>query len=119
MNIVVPTNDKKGLDANIAEHFGRCNTYTFINSEGRIIKIIDNTSEHMGGTGLPPELMKKNGADVLLCRELGPRALDLCKKIKIMVYVGDANTVKEIFNKWKNGKLKEASSEDICKEHKL
>jgi len=54
MKIVIPTNNRKGLDDKVAEHFGRCLTYTFLNENGEVIEIVDNTSEHMGGNGLPP-----------------------------------------------------------------
>ena len=63
--------------------------------------------------------MKKHGANILLCRELGPRALDLCKESGIEVYVGQAETVKDIFEMLSNNKLKKAAAEDICEEHKL
>jgi len=119
MKIVVPTNDKKGLDDKVAEHFGRCPTYTFLNEKGELLEIIDNTSEHMGGKGLPPELMKKHGADILLCKDLGPRALALCSQLRIDVYVSEAETVREIFKMWKNNKIKKAGSKDVCGEHKL
>lgn len=119
MKIVVPTNGKKGLNDAVAEHFGRCNTYTFLDEKGNVIEIIDNTSEHMGGSGLPPELMKKHGANVLLCRGLGPRALNLCKELGIDVYVCQAETVKEIFELWKNKKIKKANSDDVCEEHRI
>lgn len=119
MKIVIPTDGKKGLNETIAGHFGRCLTYTFLNENGKIIEIIENTSEHMGGTGLPPELMKKHGADVLLCRGLGPRALDLCGQLGIEVYVYQVKTVKDIFAMWKNNKLKKAGTEDACREHKI
>ena len=118
MKIVIPTDSKKGLDDKIAEHFGRCETYTFLNEEGKVLEIIDNISEHMGGQGLPPELMKKYGADALLCRDLGPKALNLCGELGIRVYAGQAKTVKEIFEMWKNNKLEEAGEEDVCKRHK-
>ena len=119
VKIVIPTNNKKGLDDKVAEHFGRCLTYTFLNEKGELEEIIDNTSEHMGGKGLPPELMKKHGADILLCQDLGPRALNLCKELEIEVYVGQAETVKEIFEMWKNNKIKKAGTEDVCEQHKL
>jgi len=119
MKIVIPTNNKRGLDDKIADHFGRCLTYTFIDEKGNLLKVIGNTSEHMGGVGLPPELMKKHGADVLLCKDLGPRALNLCQELGIKVYVCQVETVREIFEMWKNNKLKKAGTEDICKEHKL
>jgi len=119
MRIVIPTNDKKGLDDQIVDHFGRCLTYTFLNEKGEVLEIIDNTSEHMGGTGLPPELMKKHGAEVLLCQELGPRALNLCQQLGIDVYVCQARTVKEIFDLWKKNKIKKANPSNICEEHKI
>ena len=119
MKIVIPTDSKKGLNDKIAEHFGRCRTYTFIDKNGRIIKIINNTSGHMGGSGLPPELMKRHGADVLLCRGLGPRALMLCKQLGIDVYVTNAKTVKDIFDLWKNKKIQKAGLDDVCEEHRL
>jgi len=118
MRLVIPTNSKEGLNDKIAEHFGRCFTYTFLNEKGEVIEIIDNTSEHMGGTGLPPELMKKHRADVLLCRDIGPRAIDLCKKLGIDVYVYQAKTVEEFFQLWQNNKLKKANAEDACEQHR-
>ncbi len=118
MKIVIPTNNKKGLEDTVAEHFGRCLTYTFLNEKGEVVEIIDNTSEHTGGIGLPPELMKKHGANILLCKDLGPRALTLCSQLGIDVYVNQAETVKEIFKMWKNNKIKKAGEEDVCGEHK-
>ena len=106
MKIVIPTNSKDGLKDKVAEHFGRCNTYTFLDEKGEILEIIDNTSEHMGGTGLPPELMKKHGANILLCKDLGPRALCLCGELGIEIYTSQLKTVKEIFKAWKENKLK-------------
>jgi len=119
MKIVIPTNGKRGLDDTVAEHFGRCNTYTFLDEKGNVAEIIDNTSEHMGGSGLPPELMKKHGANILLCKGLGPRALNLCKQLGIDVYVCQAKTVKEIFEMWKTKKIKKANFEDVCEEHRI
>jgi len=119
MKIVIPTNNRKGLDDKIAEHFGRCPTYTFLNEKGEVIEIIDNTSEHVGGKGLPPELMKKHGADILLCKDLGPRALNLCEQLGIDVYVNQAVTVKEIFEMWRNNKIKKAGTANVCEQHKI
>jgi len=118
MKIAIPTDGKKGLEDTIAKHFGRCLTYTFLNEKGEVVEIMDNTSEHMGGKDLPPELLKKHGVDVLLCGELGSRALILCDQLGIDVYVGQAKTVKEIFEMWENNKIKKAGAKDVCEEHK-
>ncbi|TRZ77885.1 dinitrogenase iron-molybdenum cofactor biosynthesis protein [bacterium] len=119
MKIVIPTNNKNGLDDMVADHFGRCLTYTFLNEKGELVEIINNMSEHNGGKGLPPELMKEYGADVLLCKDIGPRAINLCKELNIDVYVYKSETVQDIFNLWQNNKLKKAGVEDSCEQHKL
>lgn len=119
MKIVVPTNGKKGMEDTVADHFGRCSTYTFLNEKGEVTDIIDNTSEHAEGSELPPELMKRHRANVLLCRELGPRALNLCGQLGIDVYTCRAETVREIFNLWENSEIKKAGAEDVCQQHKL
>jgi predicted Fe-Mo cluster-binding NifX family protein len=115
VKIVIPTDGNKGLDEKVAMHFGRCLTYTFLDENGKLLEVIKNTSSHMGGHGLPPELMKQHGADVLLCRGLGGRALQMCRDIGIEVYVCEAETVKDIFELWKSSALKQAGSEDTCK----
>jgi len=68
--------------------------------------------------GLPPELMKKHGADILLCRGLGPRALEMCKEFGIDVYVCQVKTAGEMFWLWKKKNIKRADANDICEEHK-
>jgi predicted Fe-Mo cluster-binding NifX family protein len=119
MKIAIPTDGRKGLEDFVAGHFGRCKTYTILSEKGNIVEIIPNTSEHMGGKGLLPELLKKHKVSALLCSELGPRALSLCNELEIEVHVTEAKTVKEIFEKWKNGKTKKADPEDVCEEHKI
>jgi predicted Fe-Mo cluster-binding NifX family protein len=118
MKIVIPTEDKNGLEGKVSEHFGRCHTYTFVDENGTVLEIIPNTSEHMGGVGVPPEIMKQHGADILLCRGLGPRALSLCKQLGIDVYVCQKQTVGEMLSLWKNNTIKKADSNDVCAEHR-
>lgn len=118
IKIAIPTNSRKGNDDTIADHFGRCNTFTFLDGTGNVVEIIDNTSRHMGGSGMPPELIKKHKANVLLCKDIGPKAIEMFNEFDIDVFTCSANTVKEIFNKWKNQKIKKAGLDDACEEHK-
>ena len=118
MKIIIPTEGKKGMEESVALHFGRCGTYTILDENGKLIETIENTSEHMGGSGLPPELMKRHGTDLMLCRDLGPRAIMMFKQLGIDVFVGDAVTVKEMFEAWKSGRLKKAGMDDACEQHK-
>jgi len=117
MKIVIPTEGKEGLKERTAEHFGRCPTFTFLDENGKVLEVVDNTSQHMGGQGLPPELMKKHGADVLLCQGLGPRAIEMCNGFGIKVYVTQAETVECMFNLWKDKKIDIAGLDSACKDH--
>jgi len=87
MRIAIPTNDKQGLEGSTAEHFGRCRTYTIIDEQGAILEIIDNTSQHMEGQKMPPQLLKDNHVDMMICRELGPKAIDLCSSLGISIAI--------------------------------
>ena len=117
MKIAIPTNDDKGNEAHIAEHFGRCETYTILDQEGSVLEILTNKSSHQGGEILPPDFLKQNNIQVLLCHGIGRKALQLCDENSIELYVDTTSTtVQEIFNKWKNQKLSKAILEDSCKE---
>ncbi|MBC7107370.1 MAG: NifB/NifX family molybdenum-iron cluster-binding protein [Methanomassiliicoccales archaeon] len=117
MKICIPTMGYRGMREMVGEHFGKVPTYTIIDTETNEIKVIENTSEHRGGVGLPPELIKKAGADAILVSGLGMRALEMFKKLGIRVYTGAHGTVEETLAMFKQGKLTIASEDDICREH--
>jgi len=117
MKIGIPTNGNNGLNETIGEHFGRVNTYTIIDIEKDQVKTIQNTSHHMGGQGYPPELLKKEGVDVLVCRALGRRAISMFEENGIQVFIGATGTVKDAINAYKQGALQKASMDDACGRH--
>ncbi|MDH7508634.1 MAG: NifB/NifX family molybdenum-iron cluster-binding protein [Methanomassiliicoccales archaeon] len=117
MKICIPTMGYRGIYEMVGEHFGKVPTYTIIDTETNEIKVIENTSEHRGGVGLPPELIKKAGADAILVSGLGLRALEIFKKLGIKVYTGARGTVEETLAMFKQGKLAIAGADDACREH--
>ena len=117
MKICIPTMGDKGLDDQVGEHFGRVPTYTLIDTETNEVKVFNNSSEHMGGTGYPPEIIAQTGAEVMLCGGLGRRAVAMFEELGIMVYVGANGSVKDAVQLWKSGKLQQATDENACKQH--
>ncbi len=117
MIVAVPTNGKKGLDEQVGEHFGRVPTYTLVDTEKGGARVIVNTSEHMGGVGMPPELLAKEGANVLVCQGLGRRAIQMFDERGIEVYVGASGTVQMAIEAWRAGKLAKASESSGCEQH--
>ena len=117
MKICIPTMGEKGLDELIGEHFGRVPTYTIVDLDTNAVKVIPNTSEHMGGVGYPPEIMVKEGVHVLVCRGLGRRAISMFDESGIEVYIGASGTVKDAISAFQNGQLQKAGITDACGQH--
>ena len=117
MKICIPTTGEKGLDETVGEHFGRVPTYTIVDLETNQTKVIPNTSEHMGGQGQPPEIMAREGVNVMVCRGLGRRAIMMFEELGIEVYIGAYGTVKDAVDAFKQNRLQKASINDACGQH--
>lgn len=117
MKVCVPTKDEKGFEGAVEQHFGKAPTYTIMDTETRNVSVIPNQSEHMGGVGLPPEYLSKNGVDIMLCAGLGFKALQMFESLGIEVFVGASGTVEDAIAAWEAGKLQVAGAENSCKEH--
>ena len=117
MKVCIPTIGNLGLEDQVGEHFGRVPTYTCVDTETNEIEIIDNTSEHMGGVGYPPDLIAEAGVEVMICSGLGRRAILMFQERGIMVYIGAYGTVGEVLQMWKDGQLQAATDESACAMH--
>ncbi len=117
MKVAIPTLGNKGLEEQVGEHFGRVPTYTLVDTETNEVKVIQNTSHHLGGQGYAPELLASAGVNVMLCGGLGRRAIQMFEQFGIAVYVGASETVKDAIEMWKDNKLQMATDENACRQH--
>lgn len=118
MKIGIPTLGSRGLSEEVSPHFGRAPTFTLYDVESGNVKVVDNTSEHMGGAGKPPETLREYNVDVMVCSGLGPRAIRMFESYGIRVFVGASGTVQDTIDLWKEGILQEATDENACKMHR-
>ena len=117
MKICIPTMGEGGLDDIVGEHFGRVPTYTIVNLETDEVKVVPNISHHMGGQGDPPQIMAREGVNVMICQGLGRRAINMFEDLGITVYIGASGTVRDAVNTFKQGNLQKASESDACGKH--
>jgi len=117
MKVAVPTASEGGLEDNVEEHFGRTQTYTIVDVDAGTFDVIPNTSHHMGGLGYPPEILDRSGVKVLLCRELGRRAIQMFSSLGIEVYIGASGTVNDALGQYESGRLLMASEPNACTQH--
>lgn len=104
------------MDEKISPHFGRAPAFAVYDDENEDLKIISNTSEHMGGKGKPPELMAEEGVDVMLTSNLGRRAVAMFERMGIKVYCGASGTVEDAIEQWENDKLDVANESNACEQ---
>jgi len=109
--IVIPILEKKGLDARLAEHFGRAPFYEVIvlSSGGKIenIETVENKGEHFGGQGHMHDHLLELKPDAIVTYGMGPRGLCGFQDAGIAVLKANADTVKEIIDAYRNDKLEE------------
>ncbi|MBN2066779.1 MAG: NifB/NifX family molybdenum-iron cluster-binding protein [Candidatus Thermoplasmatota archaeon] len=117
MKVCIPTMGENGLNNFVGEHFGRVPTYTIVDLDTDDVKVIPNTSHHMGGQVDPPQIMVKEGVNVMLCQGLGRRAITMFEEFGIEVYIGASGTVKDAVDAFKQGRLQKASINDACGQH--
>ena len=107
----------RGMEELVGEHFGRVPFYTIVDTDTESVKVVPNTSEHMGGRGYPPELLARAGVEVMLCRGLGRRAIMMFEEMGIEVFVGVDGTIRDAVDQWKGGRLQMATDENACRQH--
>lgn len=115
--ICVPTAGHGGLEDRVGEHFGRVPTFTIFDTEMQHVTVVDNTSEHAGGTGLPADILANLGIDVMLCKGAGRRALGIFSEKGIEVCIGVDGTAGDAITAWTSGKIASASEADACQQH--
>jgi predicted Fe-Mo cluster-binding NifX family protein len=109
--IVIPTEDKLGLEAKLAQHFGREPYYTVVDLDGNNqiagagVRTEVNKGEHVGGSGHPHEHLLALKPSIFVVQGMGPGCLSSLQDAGVTVLKATGTTVKEITELFKEGKL--------------
>jgi len=108
--IVIPAEDESKLDAKLSGHFGRAPYFAVVELEsGGIssVHVVTNESEHFGGFGQAAEAILRLRPSVVIAYSMGPRALSAFRETGVAVLRANADTVKEVVEAYRQGKLEE------------
>ena len=117
--ICIPTLNEGGLLADVSMHFGKTPYFTFIKLEDGEIKDIDvkeSFGKHGGGYKTSSEVILNSETDILICGNLGPKAVLMLRENGIQIFSGASGKLKDVLNDWKKGNLSVASENSSCKE---
>lgn len=115
--ICVPSLSNEGLQAEVSQHLGKTPYFVLIKWENDQIEkfqVLESGSKHLGGRMTPGEFIAGSGANILLCGNLGQKAVQMIEKAGIEVYVGASGTVMEALQSWADSKLKPATMDTAC-----
>jgi predicted Fe-Mo cluster-binding NifX family protein len=109
--IIVPTVGQEGLNATLAEHFGRAPYFAVVdvNDKGDIanVKTVPNVGEHAGGMGYTHDHILGLQPDAIIVYGMGPRGLNTFQSAGVAVLRANATTVGEVIAAYKDDKLQE------------
>jgi predicted Fe-Mo cluster-binding NifX family protein len=111
VKLIVPTENQEGINAPLAEHFGRSPYFTIIelDNKGEVANVntVKNVSEHVGGTGSPHDYITELHPKALIVYGMGPRGIMAFQSAGIEVLKASGSTVKEVVEAYKQGKLEQ------------
>ncbi len=109
--IVIPTLDESGLNAQLAEHFGRAPYFAVVeldeNGEVLEVKNVPNIGEHAGGRGQTHDHILALQPNAIIVYGMGPRGLSTFQSAGVAVLRASANTVGEVIAAYEADKLQE------------
>lgn len=95
--VVIPVMDESGLNAHVAEHFGRAPYFAVIDldDKGNVssVKTMPNIGEHAGGMGQTHDHIVKMKPNAIIVYGMGPRGLSAFQDAGVAVLKASVHTV--------------------------
>ena len=111
MRIAISAQDNQGLDGAVAQHFGRCPYYAFVEVEGdnvTQVTVLPNPFYNAHQPGQVPAFIKSQNADMMITGGMGRRAITFFEQYQIQTFTGATGTLREALTQALNGSLPEA-----------
>lgn len=123
MKIAIPTDSEGGISGIVFNHFGMAPTYTIIeiiDNEVKDVEILDNTSDHFGGSESPVDLLLKKNVGIVICSNLGPHAMVTLRDLGFDMFFTKREKVRDVLDKFIDGKLERfCDDKTSCNPQKL
>ncbi len=94
----------------VSPHFGRCQTYTLVETVGGNVKdknIVNNPGHSPGAI---PQFLNEKGVKRIVCGGIGPRAMELFKQYNIGMQIGIEGEIEDVIQMLSQGTLTGSAS---------
>jgi predicted Fe-Mo cluster-binding NifX family protein len=109
MKIIIPSTGKSWEDK-VDERFGRARGFALYDEDENKLSWLSNETNMNAGHGAgiqAAQLVVNTGAEILITGEIGPKAREILQKTNIKIYKSANNNVKQAYDNFKQGLLKE------------
>jgi predicted Fe-Mo cluster-binding NifX family protein len=127
MRIAIPSEGDKGLEDNVAMHFGKAPYYTFVDVDlenKKILKVeVIPVPFESHDPGDLPLFVKEHDGELVMAYGMGIRAQEFFNYMRIKVLTGIYGKIGEVLNLFLEGKIHELidgdwkNKEDFKKDH--
>ncbi len=103
------------LDAQIDPRFGRCAYFIIVEADDMSFEVFDNENIALGGgAGIQSgQFVASKGAKTIITGNAGPNAVRTLSAAGVQVIVGQAGTVRQAIENYKNGKLTNTTEANV------
>jgi predicted Fe-Mo cluster-binding NifX family protein len=104
------------LDAQVDSRFGRAKYFAVMDTEQDTFDCIDNGQNLNAAQGAGIQAAQNVAdlnVDALITGHCGPKAFRTLSAANVKIFVGASGTVREAFEMYKNGELKQADQADV------
>ena len=115
MKLII-TASGEGLESEVDTRFGRAKNFMVIDTETEKWEMIDNNQNLNAAQGAGIQAAQNvvdAGAEVVITGNCGPKAFSVLKTADVDVYVCESGTVKDMLEKFREGKLEKAENANV------
>jgi predicted Fe-Mo cluster-binding NifX family protein len=118
MRICIPTETTDGTNSLAYGHFGSAPFFTIFETEtASCYSVPNNNDHHEHGTCMPLAALANEKVDIVVCRGMGARAVQILNERNIRAYAADGATVAEMVSSYQKGLCQELNSGNSCQNH--
>jgi predicted Fe-Mo cluster-binding NifX family protein len=118
MRICIPTETTDGIDSAVYGHFGSAPFFSIYDTEKASCYSIPNANDHhQHGQCMPLAALAGEKIDVVICKGMGARAVQILNERNIRAFTADGVSVAEMVANYQKGLCHELDSTNSCQDH--
>ena len=115
MKVFIPTEKYEGLQSQVFDHFGRSPYFIIYDTGKDAVDVIVSMNKFLPYDKCSPlRLINEHACDVVLCKNIGLKALIELSELGIKVYKSKGSSLKDVLDEYKSNQWGNITILDSC-----